>query len=71
MSEPNCWDECTGVIKEVMASQGGDVTVSTAPPLVMTPYTVPGSAITCPHGVTYYMEPTSEQIAQWAKDGVR
>ena len=68
---PDCWDECTGIVKDVMSSKGADVTVSTAPPLITNAYTVPGSAITCPHGVDYYMEPTSEQIAQWAKDSVQ
>ena len=66
---PDCWVECSGILRDTMASKGCEVTVSIAPPLIMTPYTQ--EAFVCPHGVTYYMEPTSEQIAQWTRDGVR
>lgn len=45
-----------------------EITVSEAPPLVAGPYTTEG--FTCPHGVTYWIEPTGEQIAQWRRDGV-
>ena len=24
----------------------------------------------CPHGVVWHMQPTSEQIAEWVRDGV-
>jgi hypothetical protein len=44
------------------------VNVSTAPPIVHGPY--PVGEFTCPHGTTYYIHPTGEQIAQWARDGV-
>jgi hypothetical protein len=60
---------CAQYIRDWFAEQDTDVTVSTARPLVATPYTQPG--MTCPHGTTFWMEPTSEQIAQWARDGVR
>ena len=40
-----------------------DITISTEPPLVRGPYT--GAGFTCPHGTTYWIEPTSEQIAKW------
>lgn len=45
-----------------------DVVISTAPPLVESPYGAAG--YTCPHGITYWAEPTSEQIAVWAKNKV-
>lgn len=43
-----------------------DVTITTTPPMVRGPYTIDG--FTCPHGVTFWIEPTSEQIAEWARD---
>jgi hypothetical protein len=43
------------------------ITVSTAPPLVRGPYTTDG--FRCPHGVNYWIEPTGEQIAEWAQGG--
>lgn len=46
-----------------------EITVSTAPPLVASPYGANGYE--CPHGVTYWIEPTSEQIAEWNREGVR
>jgi len=60
---------CAQYIRDFFAGEGIDATVSTAPPIVATPYTEPG--MRCPHGTTFWFEPTSEQIAQWAKDGVR
>jgi hypothetical protein len=42
--------------------------VTAIPPIVPSPYEPLN--LTCPHGVAYYAEPTSEQIAQWAADGV-
>ena len=43
-----------------------EITVSTAPPLVKNPFT---EGYTCPHGTTYWIEPTSEQIAKWHAEG--
>ena len=45
-----------------------EITVSTEPPLIRGPWTTDG--MTCPHGVTYWIEPTGEQIAQWRREGV-
>ena len=59
---------CANILLDGMAAQGVEVTVSTEPPLVAGPYTV--APFTCPHDVSFYMEPTGEQIAQWVKDGV-
>ena len=59
---------CAQYVKDGLAKLGADVTVSELPPIVGTPYEDLG--LTCPHGVRFYAEPTSEQIAQWAADGV-
>jgi len=57
---------CPRVLKEVMAAAGVEITVSTCRPLVIGPYTQP--PYTCPHGTRFWIEPTGEQIAQWAQD---
>ncbi len=59
--------ECGDTIRQEMAGMGIEVTVSTLPPMVEGLYTV--DPMTCPHGVTYWWEPTGEQIAQWVRDG--
>lgn len=61
--------ECAQLLIDEMAGRGAEVTVSVMPPLIRNPYTTDG--FRCPHGVTYWLEPTSEQIAQWAREGVR
>lgn len=47
---------------------GCEVTVSTAAPLVAGGYQEAGYE--CPHGVVYYVEPTSDQILRWAREKV-
>lgn len=80
MSEPTCptdalgRSECADFLRTQMAEGPGtlpgcEITVSTARPLVVGPYGVNG--FTCPHGVEYWIEPTGEQIADWAARGVR
>lgn len=69
MATGAAFDACWRTLKAEAAAEGIDITVSALPPLVKGPYTV--APIACPHGVTYWMEPTGEQIAQWVKDGVR
>jgi hypothetical protein len=59
---------CSDYLKQEMAAKGVEVTVSTAPPIVAGPYEE--ACFTCPHGTTYWMEPTSEQRLAWAKAGV-
>lgn len=67
--------ECGEFIRERMAAIGAEegvgceIVVSTAPPLVDSPYGQNG--YTCPHGVTYWIEPTSEQVMKWNAGGVR
>lgn len=67
--EPACASKCRqlllDMIKGTMA-EGAHVTH--LPPLVVPVYDPLN--VTCPHGVTWYMEPTGEQIMQWAADGV-
>lgn len=60
--------QCPKVLRQELAKLGCEVTVSAAPPLVMNPYV---DSMRCPHGTVYYFEPTSDQIAAWARDGVR
>jgi hypothetical protein len=66
--------ECAELLRTKMAAgtddrPGCEITVSTARPLTRGPYTTDG--FVCPHGVEYWIEPTGEQIADWAARGVR
>lgn len=58
--------DCADQLRNATELRGIEVAVSTAPPLIRTPYTTDG--MTCPHGVTYWIEPTGEQIARWAAE---
>ncbi len=60
--------DCADFIRRTTADIGTEVHVSTVPPIVVGPYET--GAFTCPHGTTYYIEPTGEQIAAWVRDGV-
>lgn len=59
---------CEQQLRQFWEMANTDVTISTVPPLVIGPYTQPG--LTCPCGVTFWVEPTGEQIAEWVRDGV-
>lgn len=61
-------EACREVLRKGMADRAIEVTVSTEPHLIPTGYDQ-GSFV-CPHGTRFYMEPTSEQRAEWARDGV-
>lgn len=61
--------ECRPYLMRLAAEIGTDVVVSLVPPIVAGPYRT--EALTCPHGTTFYLEPTGEQIAEWARDGVK
>jgi hypothetical protein len=63
--------DCAAFLRDGMAYLGVEVTVSNERPLVIGPYTDAEGELTCPHGVAFYYEPTGEQIAQWAQDGVK
>jgi len=60
--------DCATWLKAQFRELGADVIVTTAPPLIKTPYEQ--TPYTCPHGTVYYHAPTSEQILEWARDGV-
>ncbi len=60
--------DCREFLRTGFAAKGCDVVISTEPPLVRTGYDQ--DPFKCPHGVVLYAAPTSEQIAQWAADGV-
>lgn len=55
---------CPRLLRDVLAAGGCEVTVSTCRPLVDGLYTT--DPYVCPHGVRFWVEPTGEQIAQWA-----
>jgi len=61
-------DGCAEFLKGESAKLGCEVSVSEARPIVESPYGV--TAFECPHGITLFMEPTGDQIAVWARDGV-
>ncbi len=61
--------DCAGFVRDTMAGLGAEVTVSTAAPIVVSPFGANG--FECPHGVAFWVEPTGEQRAAWARDGVR
>ncbi|MFF4600598.1 hypothetical protein [Amycolatopsis sp. NPDC001319] len=69
MSEPLNHEDCRQVLIDEMAKRHTEVTVTTAPPVIVNPYTT--DPFVCPHGTAFWMEPTSEQIAEWAREGVR
>lgn len=53
----------------VLDSCAVDVNVSTLAPKFRDPH-FPSIEATCPHGVTYYIEPTTDQRVAWAEAGV-
>jgi len=59
--------DCAQYLKEQSLAFGTEITVSTAPPLVDGPYE--NASFVCPHGTTFWIAPTGEQIAAWARDG--
>lgn len=60
--------ECARTLAENSVTLGAEVHVSTLPPIVMGAHEPAG--FRCPHGVEYWIEPTGEQIADWAARGV-
>jgi len=67
-SAPDCAAECRGLVLRLLRLRGVDAHVTHVPPLVRTPYKP--LDMRCPHDVLWYVEPTSEQIAEWAREGV-
>jgi hypothetical protein len=67
MTAKLCDNDCRDYMESLADKDGVDIIISTEPPLVCGPYGING--FTCPHGITYWIEPSGEQIAQWVKDG--
>lgn len=63
--------ECVGVCDEFvrgkLAAMGVEAHVTHVPPLVRTDWEPLN--MRCPHGVLWFTEPTSEQMAAWTEDG--
>lgn len=68
VTAPACVNECGRFMRRSLAEQGADANVSHLPPVVASAY--PPLVMTCPHGVTWFAEPSNEQRAKWAEDGV-
>lgn len=69
MSKPPCDPECGQLVRDHFAAAGMDVVVSSLPRLVPSLYE--DLSMTCPHGVTWHTEPTTDQQARWAKEGAK
>lgn len=72
---PACANECIAVLRREWAiacrEQGvevAEVHITHVAPLVEPLYE--DLQMACPHGVVWHMQPTNEQVAQWAEDGV-
>lgn len=72
---PPCADECIAVLKELHAKSCAlsgvpvpDTHYTHVAPLIPPAYE--DIRMRCPHGVLWHMAPTSEQIAEWVRDGV-
>jgi hypothetical protein len=73
-SEPTCASECKTVIREEFAEvcrihgvPVPDCHITHVPPLGEPLYL--DLRMRCPHGVVWHMQPTSEQMADWAREG--
>lgn len=60
--------DCAEYLKAKATEHGLDIHVSTRPPIVAGPYTT--EPMVCPHGTTYWYEPTGEWIAWAVANGV-
>lgn len=60
--------DCGGTVRALYAREGIETTVSNLAPIVTTVYEPLN--MRCPHGVLWHAEPTTDQIVQWARDGV-
>jgi hypothetical protein len=67
-TDPLGRSECAQHLATLSADLGAEVHVSTLPPIVAGPYETAG--FECPHGTQYWIEPTGEQVADWAARGV-
>lgn len=69
LGRSRCAEYLRTSMQQIAAGDGRncETVVSTAPPLIDNGWT---HAYECPHGVVFYMEPTTDQQAEWARDGV-
>lgn len=65
---PPCDGECGEMVRRDLRKAGLDAHVTHIAPLIASPYE--DLNMTCPHGVTWHTAPTSEQIAEFVRDGV-
>lgn len=63
--KPACYDECRATLLTMFKAEGVEANVTHEPPLFATDYEQ--LAMRCPHGVLWYTEPTSEQVAEWVR----
>ena len=59
---------CKEFLRAHMAERGIDADVSAIAPVLPSPYDP--FAMTCPHGVAWFMRPSRTQLAKWEKEGV-
>lgn len=52
------------LIAAMLGEPDMELTISTAPPIVE-PEWGASYGCTCPHGVTFWLEPTGDQLAKW------
>jgi hypothetical protein len=71
---PKCASECVAVLRQEWAracERSGmpvaEAHITHVAPLIPTLYM--DLQMRCPHGVLWHMQPTSEQIAEWVKEG--
>jgi hypothetical protein len=57
------------VIIDLMAERGCEVNATWSPPLFPTAFEP--LDMRCPHGVLWYAEPTTDQLADWVRKGVQ
>lgn len=66
-TRPPCAEECATVVRDGLAERGIEAHVTWVPPLIPSDYE--SLDMRCPHGVLWFTEPTSEQIARWVEKG--
>jgi len=59
---------CAQVLIDMAADLGTRIEVLTERPAAAGPH--PPESFICPHGVTLWIRPTADQVAQWVRDGV-
>lgn len=57
-----CWQACAGRLRDIAARHGADVRITEAEPF---PRNAHCYVMTCPHGATFFMQPTTAQTRAW------